>query len=88
MLTVIRSVAHAIDTFLGWLLRPLVLLIRGLIIAWAWAAWAVARAWEPVGRYGWHVVVLSVIVYKVGGRIGRWRAAADVDVVPVVQLMT
>lgn len=66
VLTVIRSVANAIDTFFAWLLRPLVLLIRGLIIVWAWAAWAVARAWEPVGRYGWHVVVLSVIVCTLG----------------------
>lgn len=66
VLTVIQSVAHAVDTFLVWLLSPLVLLIRVLIMAWAWAAWAVARAWEPVGRYGWHVVVLSVIVCTLG----------------------
>ncbi|KAK1867135.1 hypothetical protein I4F81_009644 [Pyropia yezoensis] len=74
VLTVIWSTVGAVDAFLGWLLTPLVLAAHVVAVAWTWLNWAVARAWQPVARYGWHAVVLSVIVYKVGGRVARWRA--------------
>lgn len=62
VLTVIWSTVGAVDAFLGWLLTPLVLAAHVVAVAWTWLNWAVARAWQPVARYGWHAVVLSVIV--------------------------
>ncbi|GAB0489529.1 hypothetical protein MMPV_000749 [Pyropia vietnamensis] len=74
VLTVIWSVAKALDAFLGWLLRPVVLATHTVLMVWTWTTWAISRAWQPVGRYGWHAVVVSVIAYKVGVRVARWRA--------------